>query len=443
MADDLPPGWSFDPPELPEGWSFAPPKQQRATLKGHPTDALGAAKRFGDQLSIIEPIKRAYQGAEALTTGQIDPLSNEGVAAAADIASVLTPGSIVRGGGRSIAMTRGMAEPTQREILNATAGRVGVDIPRMLTSDTANKLAIGMSKIPLVGAGVRRSASKFGRDVSDTLKDVVEEQSGGRPISAEEAGQVIKAPKEGKLEGDLSPFEEFSPKHFALIRDASTPEAALEQVKGWAMSRRGEDQAALLNLRHSTPSADWESVRSNIVQNIVKDAEGDFSNDAFVQNYGKITQAGKNILFRGPEGASLLRSLEDLYTISKGANFKRLATKPEGGDLLKGIAAGGVAGAIASGAISQATSALSGGFMAPLSALGSVLGASTLSKYLTRPETASAIARWGRKYSAFTKARDIGQLSLLRGASDELAKNLDDSNITGEDILNAIKSTAP
>jgi hypothetical protein len=69
-------------------------------------------------------------------------------------------------------------------------------------------------------------------------------------------------------------------------------------------------------------SSDWNEVGSTIVSKLGRDVEGNFSPRRFLTDYGKISDAGKNVLFRSGGKSTLADSLDDIATIS--SRFKEL-----------------------------------------------------------------------------------------------------------------------
>lgn len=211
-------------------------------------------------------------------------------------------------------------------------------------------------------------------------------------------------------------------------------EAVFDKLKTMAGSSSRADISKLVQARKVMGSGDWNEVASTIVSKMGRDIEGNFSPRRFLTDYGKMSDAGKNVLFRTGGKSSLANSLDDIATIS--GRFKELEkyANPSGTSrsMMGGlIGAGGFASvkaAIATGSIAE-----------PLTMLTTVLGGRMLASYLASPSGASSIAKWSRANLLLNQAPTPARLAAFETASRNLISTTG-ANVSVPDFLKALQS---
>lgn len=122
----------FDAAASPDG------AQQWEHLSVLPFDVSkdGQDFRFNSDAGIVGSIKRAFTLPGDVATGKIDPLSNEGISRAADLAALSTPAGAAANAGEGVALLAAKAKPktpTAREL--KSAGKAGYDAAKELGVD--------------------------------------------------------------------------------------------------------------------------------------------------------------------------------------------------------------------------------------------------------------------------------------------------------------------
>jgi hypothetical protein len=206
--------------------------------------------------------------------------------------------------------------------------------------------------------------------------------------------------------------------------DGNAPaEAVLGRIEAMAGSTSRADISKLAQARKAIGSEDWNELASTIVGRLGRDVEGDFSPQRFITAYGKISDAGKNVLFRSGGKSELAGHLDDIAKVS--SRFKELQkfANPSG------TARAGFGGLIGAGAFAE-----------PLTTLTTVLGGRVLATALAKPASAASIAKWARANEAIVRSPSPARLSALNTASKNLISTLGVKNLSTTDFLRAIQS---
>lgn len=195
--------------------------------------------------------------------------------------------------------------------------------------------------------------------------------------------------------------------NLARILKTSSDEAAFDRIAAAAGSTSRGDINLLSQARKAMKPDEWNEVASAVLARIGRDAEGAFSPDRFVTGWGKLSEAGKGLLYSGEHRAAL----NDIAKVS--SRFKQLNqfANPSG----TGQTVAGVAG-------------LGGAWVDPVSLVGSVVSARVLSGILAKPQTAKSLARWTTAYERASRMpNSAGQKYLSRETAlfaTHIAKNL-------------------
>lgn len=186
----------------------------------------------------------------------------------------------------------------------------------------------------------------------------------------------------------------------------AAPERVFDRILQMAGTKGNADLQKLLKAREVVGS-DWDEVASAVAARLGRDAQGNFSPERFVTDYGKrLSENGKNALFGGR--ADLKQALDDIYEVStKFQNsLARFTNYSNAGTAV--VTIGGISGALTS----------------PLHTLATALGGRTTSFILSRPVTAKAAAHWSRAYLAAATSRNRAATQILDQAGVRLMNAL-------------------
>lgn len=130
-------------------------------------------KHFDPNAGILGAITRAITLPGEAMAGKIDPTSEEGIGRAAEFAGVFSGSSPAAGTGKAIAAN---APPIARPGMEAAeaAGRLGVDLPRAVASDSAvvQQGSKVLSNIPIGGTPLRESSKKAITQIGEAADQV-------------------------------------------------------------------------------------------------------------------------------------------------------------------------------------------------------------------------------------------------------------------------------
>lgn len=205
--------------------------------------------------------------------------------------------------------------------------------------------------------------------------------------------------------------------------DGNAPaELVFDRLVGKAGSSSRADIEALAKARKAIGSEDWGQFVSGVVAKLGRDPAGrtgpealnatDFSPQRFLTAYGKLSPAGKALLFRIDDKTNLARNLDDIATVS--TRFKELQKFANPSGTAQNLAGAGLG---------------AGFFAEPLTAIGTVIGGRVLGEVLSRPAAAASIADWSRNYERLARTPTAPRLALLEVSSRNLANTLKDSGV--------------
>jgi hypothetical protein len=233
--------------------------------------------------------------------------------------------------------------------------------------------------------------------LSDDLRNIVQQSGGNKALGAfEKANQYnagVSARREqlakiiGKNEGQLS------------------DEAIFNKLVTYAGDKGSANINLLAQARKAVGGEDWQGVASGLVSRIGRDANGDFSPQRFVTEYGKFSDAGKNVLFGGTENVAMRRALDDIKIVSDRLVDIQKLSNPSGTGRQVGFLA-----AVAN----------------PIQAVTSAVGGGAMASILSQPATASSMAKWARAYEMAVKKPAAGTISSLQIATRNFAATIGD-----------------
>jgi hypothetical protein len=204
--------------------------------------------------------------------------------------------------------------------------------------------------------------------------------------------------------------------------DGNAPaETVFGRLEAMAGSTSRADVSKLAQARKAMGSEDWNEVTSTVVTRLGRDPEGNFSPQRFVTAYGKLSDAGKQILFRSSDKSDLAQHLDDIAKVS--SRFKELQkfANPSG------TARAGIGAFIGTGAFTE-----------PLSTISSVLGGRAVATALARPASAASIAKLAKSQEALVVNPSPSKAAAYGLAARNLISTLGAKNITPADFIRSL-----
>ncbi len=174
----------------------------------------------------------------------------------------------------------------------------------------------------------------------------------------------------------------------------NSDEAIYGALQRAASTGNSADIALLKQARSVVPTQNWDELSRGMVSTLGQDADGNFSPQRFLTDYGKISGNAKDELFA--QNSQLRQNLDDLHTVSQQWKSLYKYANPSG-------TAGHGAG------IGMAIE----GWRHPLKTLGFYMGGVGLGKFLATPAGAGAS-------SNFVRAVGSGNLNAIRNASSRV-----------------------
>ena len=203
----------------------------------------------------------------------------------------------------------------------------------------------------------------------------------------------------------------------------TAPEKVFDRLTAMAGTGPRADINKLARARKVMGADDWNEVASSVVSRLGRDVEGNFSPQRFLTDYGNMSDAGRNLLFKSTNNP-LKSHLDDIAEVS--SRFKRLQqfANPSG-------TARGVAGASL--------------FFQPLVTLKAVVGARVAASILSKPAQAASAAKWAQAKYALAASPSPARMAAYAMASRNLISTLGDQaqGITVPDFMRALQGPSP
>lgn len=192
------------------------------------------------------------------------------------------------------------------------------------------------------------------------------------------------------------------------ILQAQSDEQIVERIALAASSRASGDIWRLSTARKSMGADEWSDIVSQVVSRLGRGTDGQFSPQKFLSDYQRLSERGKDILFRaGGQNRALGQALDDIATISSRWKEVGRFGNPSGtAQNWTGIATGAYA------------------MFDPISAASSLVGANVLARILGSAPTAASMARWARAYDVAVRNPTAASLATLQVASRNFASTL-------------------
>jgi muramidase (phage lysozyme) len=269
--------------------------------------------------------------------------------------------------------------------------------------------------------------------LSDDLKNAVKNAGGSKALTAFE--------RANRYYNLVSSRREALAKIVGAAGDAPA-ERVFDRLVAMASGTSRADIAGLTQARKAIGADDWNEFVSGVVAQMGRSpaARGapeslqgvDFSPERFLTAYNKLSDAGRNVLFKSGGKGELATALRDIATVSSRFRELQKFSNPSG---TTQNTIGAVTG------VSAVTPLFMGDIATPLAVVGSVVGGRMLASFLARPAAAASIADWSKKYEAAVRTPTAPKVALLTVASRNLANTLKDSGVTvsAQDFLRAIQ----
>jgi len=181
-------------------------------------------------------------------------------------------------------------------------------------------------------------------------------------------------------------------------------EQLARKVRTMAESGAAGDTALLLKARKAMDGDDWNDVVSTVVANLGRDANGQFSPARFLTDYGKLSEAGKRVLFRNPQSR---QALDDIAKVSERYKDAAKFGNPSGTAQNVGFMTAG-AGLLA----------------APITTISSLVGGNVMARILASPRSVQSMAQWAKAYDLAVRRPSRGAIGIAEQASRRFANQI-------------------
>lgn len=224
--------------------------------------------------------------------------------------------------------------------------------------------------------------------------------------------------------------------HYALLSDRreslakivgtngdAPVERVFDRLSSMASSSSSADISKLAQARKAIGTDDWNEFASGVVQKLGRDVEGKFSPERFLTAYGKISGAGKDILFRSGGKTELAGHLDDIAKVSSRFKELRKFANPSG---TSQSIFGGIEGAAL--------------LHSPLSTIATVAGGRLLATALSRPASAASIAKLSNAQLGLATAPSASRVAAYTMAARNFINTMGAKSISPEDFIRALQS---
>ena len=193
-------------------------------------------------------------------------------------------------------------------VLNAATNPEGLTYSGVKTLRTKIREKIDQGILP--GNLSQGELKQLKSALDSDLRAAAENAGGQRGLAAFERANTLYQGI-SKRRGELA-------KIIGKKADAS-PESVFNRITQMATEKAG-NVSRLTQARKSMSPSEWGDVTSGVVNNMGRDAEGNFSPYRFLTEYGKMSDQGRNVIF-GPIGNPIRDAVEDIGTVAE--QFKK------------------------------------------------------------------------------------------------------------------------
>lgn len=249
--------------------------------------------------------------------------------------------------------------------------REAIDDPKGLTYEGVKNLRTRVgemlkNKNALASSGVsERELQRIYAGLSDDLSSSVRNAGGDKAVSAFERANAFNRNVAGRKES------------LRKLIGAENDEAVYNRIVSAASDKGSANFDLLRQARNAVGKDAWDEVAGTVVSRMGRDAEGAFSPSRFLTDYGKLSPAGKGMLFNSTGRGELARSLDDLAAVSSKFKDLQKFANPSG------TAQGGIGAALGAGLYAE-----------PVTAISALLGARGMSMVLSKPAAVRATTKF-------------------------------------------------
>lgn len=240
-------------------------------------------------------------------------------------------------------------------------------------------------------------------------------------------------------------------KHYSLLSDrrealakiigtdgGAPAETVFERMVAMASSGQRADIARLAQARKAMGADDWNEFSSGLVGRMGRDTanfsgpeklvgEG-FSPQRFLSAYGKLSDAGKTMLFRSGGKGDLAQHLDDIARVS--TRFKELQKFANPSGTGHAVLGGGM---------------VAGLMTEPVTTVATVAGGRAVAYALSRPASAASMAKYAKAQQALALKPSASTVAAFTMASRNLIQNLGEfgRGMTPEMFMKGLQSPVP
>lgn len=205
--------------------------------------------------------------------------------------------------------------------------------------------------------------------------------------------------------------------------DGNAPaETVFSRIEAMAGSTSRADISKLAQARKAMGADDWNEMASTVVSRLGRDVEGNFTPQRFITAYGKLSDAGKTLLFRSGGKSDLASHLDDIATVS--SRFKELQKFANPSGTARNASWTAMGAGVAT---------------APLTTLTTVLGGRAVAMALAQPASASSIAKLAKSQLALVTNPTPSRIAAYALAARNLISTIGAKDITPQDFLRSLQ----
>lgn len=256
----------------------------------------------------------------------------------------------------------------------ASIVKQAIERPEGLTYDGVKRLRteVGqMLKNPqMAPAGTSQDElrSLYG-SLSDDLRNVVKTAGGDKAVKAFEDANTFAA----KTIAEQKVLDK--------IIGPQSDEGLFSSIQAMAGSNSRANVQSLMRVRKAVSPETWNEISSAVISKMGRDPDGNFTPDRFITAYGKLSENGKTLLFKGNGNKELASSLDDIATVSR--RFKQLNQYANPSGTGQTIIGGSYIPAL---------------WVEPTTLISSVATSRALSSIMAKPTSAKKLAEWAKAY---------------------------------------------
>lgn len=220
--------------------------------------------------------------------------------------------------------------------------------------------------------------------LSDDLKNAAKVAGGDKGLAAFEEANTFAA----KTIAEQKVLDK--------IIGPQSDEGLFSSIQAMAGSNSRANIQSLMRVRKAVSPETWNEISSAVISKMGRDPDGNFTPDRFLTAYGKLSENGKTLLFKGNGNKELASSLEDIATVSR--RFKQLNqfANPSG------TAQNLIGGAIPLGL-----------WVEPTTLISSVASSRALASVMAKPTSAKKLAEWAKAYEKVAVAPTPANSNML------------------------------